>query len=131
MVRSTITGLFLALAGSVFVWAPATAGPKEKEKPPPAVVAKWSWTLFDEDDRAVEKGYWVVRGYVMYNRNNKRVGSYEDVATGQVKADITDGRLKGVLEMRREPGSSQWKGTAEKVGGGVYRITATFQSGNY
>jgi hypothetical protein len=121
MSRSAIGGVLLVLVSIALVGGSATA-----QKAPTG--AKWDYTIFDEKDKVVEKGVFFARGQVLFNRNNVRIGTYEDVSPTHIKLLVTDGKLKGKLDLKREdPKALTWKGELERVSGRQLRVTFSFE----
>src|SRR3954447_13965589 len=82
MLRSMVGGVLLVFAILALVSGSATAGQKgdkgDKGDKGSKVVAKWDWTVTNENDKFVEKGTWIVKGYEIFNGRNQRVGKYID-----------------------------------------------------
>jgi hypothetical protein len=129
MIRSMVGGVVLALAILTLVDGPAAYAQKKKGNNPAMIVAKWDWTVTDENDKFVEKGTWIVKGYVIYNGIEKRVGKYEDIDETHVKVEIYEGRLTGKFDLQKEkPSSSEWNGElALPNKGGKYKISSVFE----
>ncbi len=132
MVRSTVKYLLLVLATLVLVSGLARAGQKgdkgdkgdKKDKDAP----QWDWTIYDDNDKEVAKGHFVVRGFTLWNGNGKKVGSYEDVGENHVKADINEGKwFKGKLDLTTDDKSKgKWKGEIEN-GKVKYKVVLIFE----
>jgi hypothetical protein len=89
---------------------------------------KWDYDVVDENDKRVEKGTFLVRGYVLFNKNSRRIGSYEIVSQTHVKVTVTEGKLKGKLDLERETEESgTWTGELERGSGRKYKITVVFE----
>ena len=136
MLRSMVGGVLLVFAILALVSGSATAeqkgGKGDKGDKGNKVVAKWDWSVTNENDKFVEKGTWIVKGYEIYNGENKKVGKYEDVDRTHVKLEIFEGRLTGKFDLQKEKeSSSEWNGELElPKKAGKYKITAVFEKSN-
>src|SRR5438477_6152801 len=119
MLRWAIGSLLLAFAIVTLVIGPATAGQRggHGNGNNVNVVAKWDWSVFDERDKEIERGSFTVRGYVLF-KDGRRIGAYDDVSDTQVKVNVTDGRLKGTLDLYKDKASAvNWKGELKNQNG--------------
>jgi hypothetical protein len=127
MFRLTTGGMLVALLTGVLVSGPAAAQ-RERGRTPPTITVKWDYDVVDQDDKAVEKGTFFARGFAIFNKMNKRIGTYEDVSETEVKVTITEGKLKGTLDLTKEkPTSLTWKGVLERGSGLTYKISVVFE----
>jgi hypothetical protein len=84
--------------------------------------------VYDENGKEIDQGSFTVRGYVIF-KDGKRIGTYDDVSATQVKVEITQGRLKGKLDLYKEKESAvNWKGELDSDNkGGKYKIAVVFE----
>jgi hypothetical protein len=123
MVRCAIGSVLVAFA--IIALGSGSAAGRDKERIIEAV-AKWDWTVFDEKDRAVETGTFVVRGFEIM-KNGKRIGTADVVSETQVKVSITEGLLKGKLDLYKDKASAvNWKGELKSDNGQTYKIIVVF-----
>jgi hypothetical protein len=123
MVRCVIGSVVVAFAIIALVNASAMARDKDKVI---QAAAQWDWTVFDEKDRAVETGTFTARGYEIL-KNGKRIGSFDVVSETQVKVTITEGLLRGNLDLNKDKASAvNWKGEFKSDNGQAYKITVVF-----
>lgn len=132
MHRSILGGMFMFLAVLALVGGSKTAvqGKDKGGKPGAAtgnVVAKWDWMVFDENDNLLEKGNFTARGYTIY-KNGKLIGSYDEISDTHFRVEVSEGRLKGKLDLFKEDKSGiNWKGELERPTGGKYKIKVSFE----
>jgi hypothetical protein len=131
MLRSTIGRVSLAFGVIALAGSSASAQPRHNDNKPSTLpqvnVAKWDWSVYDENDRVFEKGNFVARGYAIF-KNNQRTGTYEDISPTQVRVEMTGSRLKGKIDLFKEAGSDvNWKGELAKPGGGKYKIVVVLE----
>ena len=128
-------GVLASLVAVALVCGPASVqggkgGDKKVDTPKPenAPPVKWDYDVVDQDDKPVEKGSFVARGFAIYNGFGRRVGTYEDVSPTEVSMTMTEGKLKGKVDLRREtPTTLTWKGELERGSGLTYKITVVFE----
>jgi hypothetical protein len=121
MVRAIGGGVLLVLVAGAL----ATVLPSQAAAP---TGAKWDYTVYDEDGKEVQKGAIVVRGFVLVNLKNKRIGTYEEAGPGHIKVDVDEGKLKGKMDLYRDKeNTSAWKGELKREDGGKYKITFVFE----
>jgi hypothetical protein len=129
MNRSLIRSVLLAfqMVAVVCLTCGSAAAQKGVRKPDPSGnSAKWDWQVTDESDKLIEKGFFTVKGFVIFH-HGKQIGNYESASENQVKANISSGRLKGTLNLTRTPPSPNWKGELERQSGGKYQINVVFE----
>jgi hypothetical protein len=126
MFRSALSGVLVTLVTLAFVCGAATASPQRKV---PTGSVKWDYDVMDQDDKRVEKGTFFARGLALFNKQNRRIGTYEiDPTDTEVKVTMLEGKLKGKLDLRREsPTSLTFKGELERGSGLKYKVTVVFE----
>jgi hypothetical protein len=60
-------------------------------------------------------------------KNGKRIGTYAVVSEIQVKASISEGKLRGKLELYKDKTAAvNWKGELKSDNGQTYKISVVF-----
>jgi hypothetical protein len=115
-------GLFVMCIAASVVSVPAEGRQKGKPKG-----VQWEFRVVDDANKAIDEGKFVAADNKIFHLS-RQVGTYTNVAAGQVKVEITGyPKLNGTLNLRSDGGSPPlWKGELERPDGARYKVSVKF-----
>lgn len=105
--------------------APAEPQDKGKKKKDAGAVsgARWEYRAVGDDDKELASGQWRAYDRKVF-RGGKQIGTYDQTSKEQIKLEITEGSLKGKIELQLTKSKPPtWRGELVRGDGGKVRIT--------